>query len=127
MNSIKFPNMFNINSTNCAKDMDATRQNLFLLMKSEKGELFGDPYFGLRLKRYLFDQNNFIIKDVLIDEIYTQIALFLPQVVVRRKDIKINRDPYEKGKLLVTFLATNQLDFTTDMYSLVLYDEDNFN
>ena len=124
MKSLSFPKMFNTNSTRYVTDYDATKQNLFLLMHSEKGELFGDPYFGLRLKRYLFDQNNFVLKDVLIDEIYTQIALFMPHLLVYRKDIKIKRDPYDKGKILCTFRAKNQLNFTTDMYSLVLYDED---
>ena len=127
MKSLSFPNMFTVNNTKCVKDYDATKQNLFLLMHSEKGELFGDPYFGLRLKRYLFEQNNFILKDILIDEIYTQLALFMPQLKVERKNIKIKRDPYEKAKLICTFSAINQLDFTTDMYSLVLYDEDNIN
>ena len=32
------------------------------------------------LNKYLFDQNNYILKDMLIDTIYTQLALFLPQL-----------------------------------------------
>ena len=32
--------------------------------------MFGDPDFGIRLKRYTFNQNNYILRDVLIDEIY---------------------------------------------------------
>ena len=80
MKSMAFPSMFNSNSTKIKKDLDATKQNTLLLLHSEKGELFGDPYFGIRLKRYLFEQNNFILKDILIDEIYTQLALFLPQL-----------------------------------------------
>lgn len=120
MKSISFPSMFNSNSTKIKKDLDATKQNTLLLLHSEKGELFGDPYFGIRLKRYLFDQNNYILKDVIIDEIYTQLALFLPQVKVNRKDIKITQD---RGTLYCNFKAINQLDFTTDMYSLVLYED----
>ena len=121
MNSIKFPNMFQSNSTNIVRNLDATKQNTLLLIHSEKGELFGDPYFGIRLKRYIYDQNSYILKDIIIDEIYTQIALFLPQVKVERKDIKIIQ---EGSKLYCNFKAINQIDFTTDTYSLVLYDED---
>lgn len=121
MNSIKFPNMFQSNSTNIVRNLDATKQNTLLLLHSEKGELFGDPYFGIRLKRYIYDQNSYILKDIIIDEIYTQIALFLPQVKVERKDIKIIQ---EGSKLYCNFKAINQIDFTTDTYSLVLYDED---
>ena len=121
MNSIKFPNMFQSNSTNIVRNLDATKQNTLLLLHSEKGELFDDPYFGIRLKRYIYDQNSYILKDIIIDEIYTQIALFLPQVKVERKDIKIIQ---EGSKLYCNFKAINQIDFTTDTYSLVLYDED---
>lgn len=122
MTSISFPKMFSSTSTNIQKDFKATRQNMLLLLHSEKKELFGDPYFGIRLKRYIYDQNNYILKDIIIDEIYTQLALFMPQVVVQRKDIKIIQ---ERAKLYCTFKAVNQIDFSTDMYSLVLYDEDN--
>lgn len=121
MKSISFPKMFNTNSTNISKDFDATKQNTLLLLHSEKGELFGDPYFGIRLKRYLFDQNNYILKDIIIDEIYTQLALFMPQLNVDRRDIKITQD---KATLYCRFKAVNQANFKTDIYNLVLYKED---
>ena len=121
MKSIAFPKMFNLNSTNIEKDFNATRQNTLLLLRSEKGDLFGDPYFGIKLKKYLFEQNNYILRDVIIDEIYTQLALFIPQLKVERKDIKIEQDI---GKLYCRFKATNQANFKTDMYTLVLYNED---
>lgn len=121
MNSIKFPDMFNSNSTKVVKNLDATRQNTLLLLNSEKGDFFGDPYFGIRLKRYLFEQNNYILKDIIIDEIYTQLALFMPQLRVDRKDIKIIQ---ERASLYCTFKAINQIDFKTDTFSLMLFDED---
>ena len=120
MKSIAFPKMFNTNSTNISTDFDATRQNTFLLLRSEKGELFGDPYFGIRLKRYLYEQNNFILREAIIDEIYPQLALFMPQLIVRKEDIKIVA---ERAKLYCNFKARNQANFKTDMYNLVLYDE----
>lgn len=123
MKSIEFPNMFKSNSTNITKTyLQATKQNTLLLLQSEKGELFGDPYFGIRLKRYLFEQNNYILKDIIIDEIYTQLALFMPQLSVVRKDINIIQD---KAILYCRFKAVNQIDFTTNTYNLVLYDEEN--
>ena len=51
MISIKFPDMFNNNSTKVIKNLDATKQNTLLLLNVEKGELFGDPYFGIKLKK----------------------------------------------------------------------------
>ena len=47
-------------STRVVYDEDATKQNLLALLNSEKGEFLGDPYFGIRLKRYLFEQNNYV-------------------------------------------------------------------
>jgi len=122
MKSIEFPRMLNSNSTRIQKDLDATKQNAILLLKSEKGELFGDPFFGIRLKKYLFNQNNVILKDIIIDEIYTQLALFMPQLKVARSDIQIFQ---ETGTLYCKFRAINQANLKLDTYSLVLYEDDN--
>lgn len=123
MRSIEFPKMFTSNATKVTPSKEflkATKQNTLLLLHSEKGELFGDPYFGLRLKRYLYDQNNYILRDVIIDEIYTQIALFIPQLKVERRDITITQD---RGKLYCNIKGINQISFETDIYNLVLFDE----
>lgn len=126
MRSIKFPQMFNTNSTNVWKSdeyNEATTQNGILLLQTERGELFDDPYFGIQLKAYLFDQNNQILKDALIDVIYTQLALFLPQIKVKREDIHIVQSRQNKGKLFCTFKGINQIDFEPNTYSLQLYEE----
>lgn len=127
MNSISFPNIFKTksNSTNVVKDdandMSATFQNLYLLFRSEKGELKCDPFYGIRLKRYMYDQNNYILHDILVDEIYSQIKLFCPQLIVNRNDIKVVAD---KQVLKLKLKATNRVDFKTDMYELVLFSEE---
>nr|DAJ89545.1 MAG TPA: lysozyme [Caudoviricetes sp.] len=124
MKSISFPDMLTSSKTLTVNDLEATKQNLFLLLNSEKGELFGDPYFGIKLKRYTFEPNNFILKDILIDDIYTQSALFMPQLKINRNDIKLTTDQ-TKGKLTGRIKATNLVDYSKTDYSLVLYDEDN--
>ena len=122
MVSIKFPKMFNTGNTQLtSSDKEASMQSMKLLLACEKGELFGDPFFGLRLRRYMFDQNNTILRDILIDEIYTQLMVFEPQITVKRKDIKI----VQEGKdVKIRFKAINNLDFTTNMYELVLFQEE---
>jgi len=125
MRSLKFPKMFNSNSTNVYKSSEylkSTKQNAILTLHSEKGELACDPYFGVLLKHYLFDQNNFVLRDVLIDQIYVQLALFIPQVRVERKNIDIVQDK-QKGKVYVTFSGINQIDYQPNTYNLVLFDE----
>jgi phage baseplate assembly protein W len=125
MRTIKFPKMFNTNNTRVWKSsehLDATKQSTILLLHSMRGELFGDPYFGIMLKRYLFDQNSYILRDAIIDMIYTQLAIFIPQIKVKREDINIVQDK-AKGRLECTFSGINQIDYTHNTYNLVLFDE----
>ena len=125
MRTIKFPKMFNTNNTRVWKSseyLDATKQSTELLLHTTRGELFGAPFFGLMLKRYLFDQNSYILKDAIIDMIYTQLSLFIPQVKVKREDIEIIQDR-EKGKLYCAFSGVSQIDYTHNTYNLLLFDE----
>jgi hypothetical protein len=127
MRSIKFPKMFNSNSTNIYKSSEhheATMQNTKLLLLTERGELFGDPWYGMLFYNYLFDQNSYILKDVIIDLIYTQVAVFIPQIRFTRNDIDVIQDQ-EKGKLYVILRGINQITYEPDTYSLLLFDTSN--
>jgi phage baseplate assembly protein W len=117
--------MFNTNSSNVWKSseyLEATKQNTILLLHTTRGELFGDPYFGLMIKRYMFDQNNYILRDAIIDTIYTQLAIFIPQVHVKREDINIVQDK-QKGKLYCEFSGISQVDYTNNTFNLVLFED----
>lgn len=118
MKSIQFPEMFTRTVTNTVSDYDATLQNLKMLLWSEKGELFGDPYYGTGIKRYLYDQNDTVLVDILIDDIYTAITLFMPQIRVNRNDIQLFRS--NKGEVTAKIKALNKADYSTDMYDIVL-------
>lgn len=123
MRPIQFPKMFNTNNTKvwtADKHKEATLQNCLTLLHSERGELLGDPYFGVTLKKYLYSQNDTKLKDLIIDVIYTQLVIFLPQLKISRGDINIIQDR-ELGKLYCSFTAVDQIDFTTDTYQLVLF------
>lgn len=125
MRSYKFPNMFRSNGSRIWGENEynqATTQNVLLLLQSERGELECDPYFGILLKHYMFNQNSYVLKDMLIDTIYTQIAIFLPQVKIARKDIDIIAEPL-KGRLYCKFSGTNQIDYTHNTFNLLLFDE----
>lgn len=121
MNSIKYPDMFSPTSTNVVEGKAASAQDLVLLLSSEKGELLGDPFFGVRLKRYLYDQNNYVLRDILADEIFTQIRTFAPQLTVNRDDIAITQ---EGDRLHARIRAVNKVDYTTDMYDLELFEDE---
>lgn len=117
MKSIAFPKMFNNASTNILEDHDATESNLKLLLLSEKNELLGDPYFGVQLRKYFYEQNNSVMDTMLIDDIYTAIALFMPQLIVRRQDIRLS---HQGTELVCSITGTNQLNFKLDTYDVVL-------
>lgn len=125
MRSYKFPKMFKSNSSNIwlpDEHGKATRQNVLLLLQSERGELECDPYFGILLKHYMFNQNSYILKDMLLDTIYTQLAIFLPQVRVTRNNIDLVTDRL-KGRLYCKFSGINQIDYTHNTFNLLLFDE----
>ena len=133
MNCINFPKMFSGNSTiidtyesyEPGNDLkkDPTQLCIELLLKSEKSSMFGDPGFGVKLKYYTFNQNNYILAEILADEIYTQISTFCPQVFLERKDVKITLQ--ENNKIHIKIYYINQLDFTPNTFNLVLKMEDN--
>lgn len=125
MRSFKFPKMFKSNTSQIWREDEygkATKQNALLLLQSERGEFECDPYFGLLLKHYMFNQNSYILKDMLIDTIYTQIAIFLPQIRVTRNSIDIVSDEL-KGRLYCRFSGINQIDYTHNTFNLLLFDE----
>ncbi len=123
MKSLSFPDMFNNATTRTLSDHEATVSNLKLLLKSDKNGLFGDPYFGTNLKKLLFEPNNVVLQDIVIDDIYTAILQFMPQIRIERKNISIVSSGPD---LYVTIKALNLLDYTTDLYNinLISYEVD---
>lgn len=117
MYSIAFPNMFTSSRTLLYKDNEATTSNLSLMLKSDKNSLFGDPYYGTNLRNTFFSQNNVILQDLVIDEIYTAIQEFMPQIVLSRNSIRLfSRDT----NLYATIEGMNLIDYTTNLYTIQL-------
>lgn len=124
MYSLDFPNMLNSTTTRVIKDRAASLSNLILLLKSDRNSLLGDPYFGTNLKNFLFNQNNIVLRDVIVDEIYTAIKTFLPQISVERKNISVTSDG---DSVYVNIKALNLLDYTLDSYNLNLINAEELN
>ena len=115
MNAVSFPDMISNNSTNIITDEDATLQNLKYLILSSKNTLFGDPYFGTNLKKLIFDRNNTILRDIVIDDIFTAITMFMPQIKVERRNISVES---EGSRLYINIRTQNRLDYTFTDYSI---------
>ena len=117
MKSIAFPDMFTSTVTRVVKDSDATLSNLKLLLTSETGALFGDPYFGTRIRNFMYEQNNIVLRDLIVDAIYLAIATFMPQLYVTRKDIKVDGD---ETHVYATINCINKLDNMSNSYQIQL-------
>ena len=116
--SISFPNMFSTGSTKIKYDRDATKQNLLLLLMATKQSLLGDPNFGTNIKKLIFEQNSNILRDIVIDEIHSNIQIFLPQIKVQREDIELVA---QGNTLYVNVKARNMIDYSFEDISLALY------
>lgn len=123
MYSLGFPNMFNSTSLNVISGHDATYSNLRLLLLSDPNMLLGDPYYGTPLRKLIFSQNDYIVKDIVIDAIYTSIITFMPQLVLDRKDIQVSQ---VDDVVNITIKATNILDYTTNLYEIKLTDTEKY-
>lgn len=117
ISSIAFPDMLGNTRTNVLTDDDATSSNLRLLLKSIRKSLYGDPYYGTDLKQVIFSQNGQVVQDLIVDEIYTAINTFMPQLGIDRKNIQVTGD----GKdIYATFTATNLLNYSINLYDIKL-------
>lgn len=91
MFSIAFPNIFNGSKVNLYKDYDAIKSNLMALLSSDKGALFGDPFYGTRLKTLLWSQAyDPMVRDLIKDDIFEAIYSYMPQITVYRNDISVS-------------------------------------
>lgn len=120
MNSLAFPDMLSSVNTNIIYDHKATVNNLKLLLMSMKKELFGDPYFGTNLKTLTFEQNSVVLADLLIDEIYTAIQDFMPQLYVKRDGITINA---KRDILYINIKGVNLIDYQLNTYNIEIMND----
>lgn len=117
MYSLKWPDMFTSVDTKLIKDKEAIKSNLLLLLNSDRLSLFGDPYYGTLLKPIIFQPNNTIISDLIIDELYTTISTYMPQISVSRKSISIRSN---KIDLYAEIEVIYNIDNTSDLYIINL-------
>lgn len=120
MYSIAFPNMLSSAKTNLIKDKEATMSNMKLLLASWKTSLFGDPYFGTNIKTFIYEQNNIILRDIIIDDIYLSLQEFLPQVSLKRSDIKLT---LKNQEIYCTITCINKLDSQVNLYEINLTED----
>ncbi len=117
MYSLNFPDMFNTTTTKIVKDAEATKSNLALVLLSNKKSFIFDPDFGCNLGFLFFEQNADIIPELVIDQIYSAIQTFMPQLLVDRRDITITQ---ENNSVLINVKALNYMTHEIDNYTLTI-------
>lgn len=121
MNSVAWPNMIIGNSTKVINNNEATQKSIHWLLSSESGDLFGDPDYGIKLQYHTFMSNNYILDDILKDEIYTKVKTFIPQAILDRNNIVIT---HENSKCFIKITYRNKIDYQINSYDIVLTRED---
>lgn len=121
MYSIAFPNMISSSTVRLLEDRKAIKQSIELILRTERKSLFGDPFYGTALKQAFFEQSNSVIVDLVIDEIYTTLITFIPQIYLKRSDISITTDGTD---LFATANFIYIKDNTSDMFSIKLTQSD---
>lgn len=121
MKSIAFPDILTNSKTMLYSDREATVSNLKLLLLSDKTSLLGDPYFGTNLKAMLFEQGSTVLRDIVIDDIYTAIITFMPQIQLTRDNIDVEIDDTTVN---ISIRCVNKINFQTDLYVIKLTDGD---
>lgn len=109
--------MINNSQVQLQKDKEAIKTSIRLLLASEKLSFFGDPNYGCNLLKLLFEQANVIVSDIIIDEIYTALSIYIPQVKIERKNVEIYND---KFNLYTNIKYVYRIDNTSDMLTIKL-------
>ena len=104
-------------------DKEAIRNNLILGLSCEAGSLFGDPYWGCQLHKFIYEQPSTLIRDLIVDTIYTFILEFMPQIYCKRNDIIVTIDSNAVFASLSYIIKSNGV---SDMYTIKLTDSENF-
>ena len=122
MYSIAFPEMVKGTRTFLYRDHEATLSNLKLILSTvTRNVLFGDPYYGTDLLEAIYYQNNIVLWDLIQDEIYVAIKEYIPQIELKREDIKV----YGEGtSLYATIKGIDRTDHTNNLYNIKLTDLD---
>ncbi len=123
--SFSHPNMISsVSGMFLSKDEKTLiKQNLKLLLLTTKTELFGDPYFGTNLKNLIFEQNDVILKDLAIDDIYSAVKTYMAEITLLRKNIEVEQT---RERIDITLKYTYNKDGTNDLLKIKLITDEGY-
>ena len=87
-------------------------------MSSDKGALFGDPFYGTRLKTLLWSQAyDPLVRDLIKDDIFEAIYSYMPQITVHRDDISIS---IQNNLVTASIKVTSDSGMESNLYDIDL-------
>jgi phage baseplate assembly protein W len=125
-NSIKFPNIFNLNSgaTSIESQYTSINRCIALILTTAHGELLGDPDFGCGLYEKLFNAYTSNETELIKNDIVNSLTKYEKRITITKEDITIesvNNDEH-RYNIHLTYKLKNS-DVTNDA-SLTLSEED---
>lgn len=123
---IKHPNTFSISQGNTllSKYLNSINQSISLILRTAKGELFGDPDFGSNLYTYIYDivENNKVIERTIAEDIVDSINKYETRAFVETSGISFE---YEDTTVKINIRYNlRYTDYTTEyQYTINLKEE----
>ena len=121
--NIKFPieddpiNNFLFMRNNTTKE--ALLSNLTLLLLTNRWERYFNPLYGTDLLRYVFEQNDDIVRLEIENEIKQTVSRYIPKLIINRIDFA---KPDEKSEnsldILINFTYNDDLFSETDVLTI---------
>lgn len=115
--SIGFPNMFDVarNSVSHYGDNASVASRVKLLLLTEPTELYGEPTYGVGLKKYMFQYNTDNIITLIREKLVEQLQKWEPYVVAEKTEVQ--RGLLYSGTSGVTAVDPNHLQLTVIVYT----------
>ena len=109
--NIKFP-LSDDNKTNglfemCNVTKDAYGSDLMLLLLTEKVERYYQPDYGTNLNKFLFEQNDNLTQDDIVNDIKRTVSTFIPTLTITNVVFYWKEEDNEKNALIVFNTADN--------------------
>ena len=123
--NIKFP-LSDDSKTNglfemCNITTDAYGSDLMLLLLTEKGERYYQPDYGTNLNKFLFEPNDDLTQDDIVNDIKKTVSTFIPSLTINSVNFYWKDDQNTKNALIDAGELDLEISFT---YTDELFSED---
>lgn len=119
--NIKHPDEFSLISgeTQVIDELPAIEQSIGLILRSAKGELFGDPKFGCNLYEYLYKYDGPALYKLIKSDVAESLNKWDSRIFVSENDVECTSEPNEKRITIKITYHLRHTEYTnTYIYSV---------